>query len=402
MQINVQVQWRHLAVAAIVMALGVLLWRAAPALSQTAAPDPVATFAFVARADNPVDALAAGAVAGQLGAPVYLTGRDGLGDQARQGLQATDPQVVVLAGGTAALSQAVEDEVRAALPGAQLRRMSGQERTETARLVSDLTGELGVERPVLAGATVAGDVGIDGSLTLDGTDVGAALAALTARVDALEATLAGVERTGDVLTFTGMNLQLVNGAGTTATSNGLGNLIVGYNAPRATTVQRSGSHFVVVGDEHEWRGFGGLVAGLNNTVNGSYASVTGGRSNTANRGFASVTGGLGNTASGEYSSVSGGRENVASKTADAVAGGFQNTASGGTATVAGGRSNRATGGFASVAGGDGNTASGFIASVAGGGGNTASGGAVAIAGGNNGTVANSFDSLIGNTLFPDS
>ncbi len=33
---------------------------------------PLPTVAFVARADSPVDALAAAGVAGQLGAPVYL------------------------------------------------------------------------------------------------------------------------------------------------------------------------------------------------------------------------------------------------------------------------------------------------------------------------------------------
>lgn len=136
----------------------------------------------------------------------------------------------------------MEQQIRDLLPEATVRRFAGTNRTETAKLVNELTAELGVSRPVVAGATVAGDVGIDGTLTVEGSDVSAALQDLTARVDALEAdlaaangriqtlesTLAGVIRDGDTLTFSGMNVQIVNGQGATPTTNGLGNLIVGY------------------------------------------------------------------------------------------------------------------------------------------------------------------------------
>src|SRR5680860_1813325 len=123
MTISIDVRGRHLLWAAVIVSLGVVSagsWMT-PAYSQPAEPQPLQTFAFLARSDNPVDALAASSVAGQLGAPVYLTGTAGLDAQARDGLVNTDPQVVVLAGGTSALSDTVEREVRALLPEAQVR-----------------------------------------------------------------------------------------------------------------------------------------------------------------------------------------------------------------------------------------------------------------------------------------
>jgi uncharacterized coiled-coil protein SlyX len=460
MQITVHIGWRQVVAVAAAAAVGLLVWWASPAQSQTAAPEPLATFAFVARADNPVDALAAGAVAGQLGAPVYLTGSASLDDQARQGLADTDPQVVVLAGGVQALSPAVEQQIAALLPDAQLRRFAGAGRTETARLVNELPAQLGVDRPVLAGATVAGDVGIDGTLTVAdvGADVGAALAALSARIDtletslaaadsrigalqamlaaassrigpletdlaaadsriamletdlaaadgrvgALQATLAGVTRDGDTLRLSGMNLQLVNGQGSTETSDGLGNLIIGYNAQRLTPAARTGSHYLIVGDGHEWTASGGIVAGYRNTASGDYASVFGGEGNIASGLIASVSGGDDNTASGPYASVSGGRMNLASGDYASVSGGLANAASSDFASVSGGFSNIASGEAASVSGGTENTASIGSASVSGGFRNTAAGGDSSVAGGKDGTVSDTYDSRIGNSDFPDS
>lgn len=51
-------------VAVAVTVVGLVVWWAALAASQPDSPDPVATYAFVARADNPVDALATSSVAG--------------------------------------------------------------------------------------------------------------------------------------------------------------------------------------------------------------------------------------------------------------------------------------------------------------------------------------------------
>jgi hypothetical protein len=76
----------------------------------------------------------------------------------------------------------------------------------------------------------------------------------------------------------GANLRIVNGLGATETTNGLDNLIVGYNEPRPPDVEtiRTGSHNVVVGREHNFPRFGGLVVGAVNEISGAFASVSGG------------------------------------------------------------------------------------------------------------------------------
>src|SRR5215471_7311178 len=65
--------------------------------------------------------------------------------------------------------------------------------------------------------------------------------------------------------ITGANLRIVNGLGATETTNGLGNLIVGYNEERGDgTDTRTGSHNVVVGRAQNFSSFGGLVVGEHN------------------------------------------------------------------------------------------------------------------------------------------
>ncbi|NQT19224.1 MAG: hypothetical protein HQ592_05930, partial [Planctomycetes bacterium] len=57
--------------------------------------------------------------------------------------------------------------------------------------------------------------------------------ALEARIASLEALLAGVSRAGSDITFSAVNVQIVNGTGSTdGAVNGVGNLIVGYNEER--------------------------------------------------------------------------------------------------------------------------------------------------------------------------
>lgn len=97
--------------------------------------------AFLARSDIPVDALAAGPIAGRAGGPVLVTSPSALSGQARQGLIDYDPDLVILAGGTGALSAAVEAQVATAVPGATVRRVAGADRTQTARRFAELIGE---------------------------------------------------------------------------------------------------------------------------------------------------------------------------------------------------------------------------------------------------------------------
>jgi hypothetical protein len=190
-------------------------------------------------------------------------------------------------------------------------------------------------------------------------EVDTMVAALETRIAQLEALLANVTRAGDDITFSGVNVYVVNGTGTTyGTVNGLGNLIVGYNELRGTDDDRTGSHNIVVGREHNYSSYGGLVAGYHNTISGYYASVSGGYGNTASSNYASsVSGGYGNTASGNYAKVSGGLSNTAIGSYSSVSGGRNNIASGVYSFVGGGGGAAAT---------DGNEAFGHYSAILGG------------------------------------
>ena len=173
--------------------------------------------------------------------------------------------------------------------------------------------------------------------------------------------------------FTGVNVQVVNGVDQT-TLNGLGNLIVGYNAEYVRSSYfcsdgaydnqtdcesngsywwgsfKSGSHNLVVGSGHSYSQYGGVVFGERNVINGPYATVSGGYNNTARGWFSSVSGGIGNTASGKYSSVSGGYYNTASGKYSSVSGGDNNTAGGRASSVSGGFNRSASGSYDWAAG----------------------------------------------------
>jgi hypothetical protein len=162
------------------------------------------------------------------------------------------------------------------------------------------------------------------------------LETLVAEVDELKALLAGVSRNGDTLTFSGMNLEVLNGQGHTYTSNGLGNIIIGYNEDNGNDEVRTGSHYLVVGRDHTYTRYAGIVVGYNNSATGSYASVCGGLNSTASGDHSTVSGGDRNIASGWTASVSGGRENTANGTASSVSGGYAATASGYRSSILGG------------------------------------------------------------------
>lgn len=203
--------------------------------------------------------------------------------------------------------------------------------------------------------------------TLQGQSPDQLVADLEARVDELETLLAGAERITvdgeDTLRFEDMNVQIVNGDGSTETSNGVGNLIIGYNDDTFVggTPTRSGSHYLVVGDGHGWTEYGGIVAGRDNTASGAWAGVAGGRLNEASGEAAAVLGGRQNTASGENAVVAGGNINEASGDDAAILGGQGNLAGGVFANViAGGDDNEVSGGarWSAILGGDAVTVTG--------------------------------------------
>jgi hypothetical protein len=151
----------------------------------------------------------------------------------------------------------------------------------------------------------------------------------------------------------GVNVQLVNGEGKTETTNGAGNLILGYDEfPRTQT----GSHSLILGGDQEYTSFGSIVTGIVNTATGPY-SVVFGAGNSATAEVSSVTGGASNQASAGGASVSGGEGNSASTIRASVAGGLENSATGASSAILGGRKNIASGAFSAVLGGKGNTVS---------------------------------------------
>ena len=214
-------------------------------------------------------------------------------------------------------------------------------------------------------ATLAADFGTTGCGSCD--DVIGRLAELEGKVAFLGQLLEHFTRNGDDIFIEGANLHIQNGTDSTSgTPNGLGNLIVGYDEARTSDSEKTGSHNIVVGREHNYSAYGGLAAGYHNTISGAYASVSGGQHNTA---------------SGDYASISGGFLNEASSGGASVSGGLNNTANALTSSISGGNGNTAGELYSSVSGGAGNTASGLYSSVAGGLDNTATGGYASISGG---------------------
>ncbi len=238
------------------------------------------------------------------------------------------------------------------------------------------------------------------------------VAALQAEMAEMKALLAGVTRGNnadgfDTLTLEGMNLQVTNGTGNTGATNGLGNVIIGYNTDAEADDLRSGSHYLVIGDEHSYSSYSAAVAGFDNASLSFYASafgrqaiaegqwsfVAGGNDNQASGTASFVGGGLENQASGNYSSVFGGSSNEASGPWSSAAG-FGNLASGEVSFVGGASVSTAEGNTSFVGGGTQNLASGASSFVGGGSTNLASG-AESFVGGGDGNIADDFDAFVG-------
>src|SRR2546421_5021815 len=108
--------------------------------------------------------------------------------------------------------------------------------------------------------------------------------------------------------FAAVNVQILNGGGSTASLNGTGNLVLGYDENPLALAQ-SGSHDLILGRNHSFTGFAELVGGFQNTATSNYSAVLGAY----------------NTASGTYATVTGGQNNAAKASAASVTGGGLNT-----------------------------------------------------------------------------
>jgi hypothetical protein len=165
--------------------------------------------------------------------------------------------------------------------------------------------------------------------------------------------------------FSGVNVQIVNGEGKTATTNGEGNLVIGYDEDPEKHAQ-TGSHDLILGEEQMFTSYGSIIAGYLSSATEPFSSVTGGEGNKASGKYSSVGGGHENTASGEASSFTGGVKSKAEAYAAAVSGGASNTASGRYSAVSGGNQVTAHGEWAWGAGGEQSEAFGSRSCVVGG------------------------------------
>jgi len=100
---------------------------------------------------------------------------------------------------------------------------------------------------------------------------------------------------GPHILYEGVNVHLRSGSGSTDDGvrlTGLGNLVVGYNEEPndLDPGERDGSHNLIIGREHRFLSFGGLVAGHGNTVSGREATITGGNHNVASGPQSSISG----------------------------------------------------------------------------------------------------------------
>lgn len=164
-----------------------------------------------------------------------------------------------------------------------------------------------------------------------------------------------IDSTNTVM-VSGANFQVTNGLGAAPNSwlgqtgtNGLGNLIIGYNEETgyAEEYVRTGSHNLVIGVGHSYMGYGNIIGGMRNVVNGQYsacisreAEMTWGNVNVLLGGIGStmlntshsvMIGGDGNTLGTDstdtrFSVLAGGRFNH-------IQGGYANVIVGGSSNV---------------------------------------------------------------------
>lgn len=141
---------RGLAVGLGAIALLLVGLVAGHAAGGTGVVEPPPRVAFLANGLVPADALAAGPVAGRLGAPLFTTPADSLSDDALLGVVDHDPELVVVLGGTVAVAESVIDDLATAtglpvlspeqiadgIPG--IVRVAGADRFATARAVAAL------------------------------------------------------------------------------------------------------------------------------------------------------------------------------------------------------------------------------------------------------------------------
>lgn len=194
-------------------------------------------------------------------------------------LTAADGTIGQLQAQVAALTVALADYVTATQLASKLDDYATNQ--QLATLQTDVTA--------LGSAYMAGDSNLQ--LQIDGLSA-VDVTVLENRVADVEETLLCV--TYDVakndLIFVGCNVHVRDGSGSTQSTTGLGNLIIGYNADSTTLFNRTGSHNLIIGDDQAYPGIGQLLTkdivssgdlsvlvgrDLEETVNGSRRTILG-------------------------------------------------------------------------------------------------------------------------------
>lgn len=173
------------------------------------------------------------------------------------------------------------------------------------------------------------------------------------------------------IVLTGVNLQIVNGLGSTHSVNGTGNLIAGYNETGNFLVGdfRTGSHSLILGTKASFSASSCIVGGTNNSVEslggvilsgeqsrigqGALLGViaTGFRNDLNGPGGSFIGAGTHNTLASQHGAIVGGQDNTAGEGRAVVIGGGQGNAASGTASVVSGGTARTAAGNGSWAGG---------------------------------------------------
>lgn len=155
------------------------------------------------------------------------------------------------------------------------------------------------------------------------------------------------------------NLNIVNGTNGQDTTNGYGNVIIGYGRTQGTygkvMEEATGSHNLILGDGHRARGRHSIIAGHYNTCEGR-SSLISGMSNSDNvESLAGTVSGERNIIYGRSSAITGGFLNRA-YSYSVVAGGMNNVATN-CSSIMGGRDNFTNGNLSVTIGGANNVAS---------------------------------------------
>lgn len=159
--ITISVRRRYLALAVVLLLVGVWTTRSDPADAGTDPPGEGIAVVYVTVGTNYADAVGAGAAAAMDGAPVIIVpATPPLPTSTATELVRLDPQTVVILGGTGAVSQAMQDAIAALLPSATVNRIGGDDRYDTNAALSEsvFPVEAWISIPASAFTSVSPDI----------------------------------------------------------------------------------------------------------------------------------------------------------------------------------------------------------------------------------------------------